>query len=88
MSDRWIRRRLDAGQLEPGAYRVSEGAMGSRVVTLACPHCGYADVPANEVTPAGVIVCIFVCPSAACTYAGYLRLDGYACTESARSQRR
>ncbi len=75
----YLRRRLDAGPLEPGEVRLTEGAMGSRIVTLACPACGHASVPPNEITVAGVVVRIWCCPSEACAYAGYLRLDGYEC---------
>jgi hypothetical protein len=53
--------------------------MGSRIVSLACPDCGHTAPLEDGVSETGSLRRIWCCPSAACAYAGYLQLDGYAC---------
>lgn len=63
-----IRRRLDSGPLEPREYRIREGAMGSRFIWLACPHCGLEQRLDNPRLR-------WFCESENCPAADYLHLE-------------
>lgn len=71
-----LRKRLDAGTLEAGEYRVHEGAMGSRYALLACPHCGEVAQLGAEYTVHvnGVVVPRWLCPSERCPAAEFVTL--------------
>ena len=75
---RWLKRRLDAGQLEAGEWRTSpQDIGGDRRVELGCPGCAYVSVVDRPIAPNGVVVGVWPCPSEACPYSEYLALDGW-----------
>lgn len=74
----WIKRRLDAGKLEAGEYRVIRDGMGNGShVELACPQCAATARLAHPVRIDGAVIGRWACPSEACPTMTWLALHGW-----------